>query len=289
MTTYVNLGGNGFLDYDEDLTGRPVVYNMSLEIINPVLEQAPTVLLASVSEAQPDVETRFYLDGLLVYTTMADTQGLVPLVSIGISRTQGSVGTHTLQARQTGSISADETFTILTAPSNEPTDVGVDAQAVEIPGAVTSNGTRRWVFQDLLPDVDGGIGSWIMPMNPQEMTAPYLQVNTSTIHSTALGGIIGEPAEVGQYHIFEGNTIPQDWQFKGYCPTKEMHDKIIEYRNLNRRIYIIDHRNRAWKVVIMDVSFTPKLRQIYNGVPTDWGADYEVNCLILDQSYVEPA
>ena len=286
MVTYVALGGTGTVDFDDTLTGRPITYPLALSILNPALEQAPTVLLAAMDGGIPDVEVRFYVDGALSYTTLANSQGAVAQVSISISRTQGTAGSHSLQVRQTGAISATQTFTVAKAPSVEPTSVGSDTNAVEVPGAVTSSGIRRWVWQDLMP---GGIGSWIMPMNPEEMTAPYLQVNTTSMHTTALGGIVGDPTSTGRFHIFEGTTVPSDWTFKGYCPFKEMHDKMLQYRDLNRRLYIIDHRNRAWKVVIMDVSFTPKLRQNYNGVPTDWGADYEVTCLVLDQSPVMPA
>lgn len=298
MVSTIGLSGSGTLDVDDDNTSKPTVYNMTVTILNPDIEQAPSVLLASVSEAIQDVMIDFYIDATLVYSVVANSQGLVPTVSIELTASMGTVGSHTLTVRQTGAVTATATFTIDNPPPIEPTAVGQDAEPVEIPEALTSGGVRRWVFQDLLPEANGGIGSWVMPMNPSEMTSPFMQANLSSFHTTAMGQKTAQPNSAfpqdgGQYHVFEGSVVPQDWTFKGYCPTKEMHDKLLEYRDLNRRIYIIDHRNRAWKVAIVNVDFTMKLRQIWQptgevAMPTDWGADFEVTCVVLSQTYAVP-
>lgn len=289
----VTLVGEGLLTVNEEGTSHPRTVDMAVEIQNLTIQQAPSILLVSVTEALPDVQVDFYIDGLLSYSAVANSVGELPLVSIAITRERGTAGSHTLVVQQAGATTATATFSITLPPPVEPTAVGIDADPIEIPGAVTSNGTRRWVFQDLFPTVDGGIGSWIMPMNPQEMTSPILQVQLSSMHTTADGGRTRQvpgifPTDDGRHHIFEGSIVPQDWTFKGYCPTEEMHDMMMKYRNLNRRIYIIDHRNRAFKVAIVDIAFTPRLRQIFNGVPTDWGADYEATCVVLDQTYATP-
>lgn len=294
MASTYSLNTVNDLNVDYENSVKPIVFNMAVQIENPILEQAPTILVASVTEAIALTEIKFYVDTTLVYTTLTDSQGEIEAVSIAINRTVGTQGTHALTVRQTGAVSASATFQILEAPPVEPTAYSPDAEPIEIPGAVTSNGTLRWVWQDLYPTIKGGMGSWIMPMNPSEMTSPFTQLNLSSMHTVGMGARTAStvnsaiPTDEGQHHVFEGSTVPQDWTFKGYCPTKEMRDMMMKYRNLNRRLYIIDHRNRAWKVAIIDCSFSPKLRQVFNGEPTDWGADYEVSCVILDQTYRTP-
>ena len=157
--------------------------------------------------------------------------------------------------------------------------MGPDAQAVEIPGAVIS-GHRHWVLQDMLAASEGGIGSYILPMNPREMTSPHLEHAFTSRHTTA---------KDGQFHVFQAGKMPKEWSFSGYSPTQEMAEKLLQYRRLNRRLYIIDHRNRAWKCIITNVEIKPRLRHIFNGEVSDWGSDYTVTATVLDQDWVTPA
>jgi hypothetical protein len=174
---------------------------------------------------------------------------------------------------------ASETFTLKKGPVAALVVAGMDAQAVEVPGAVEHD-TRHWVFQDLMPELDGGLGSYILPINPARMTSPHLEHAMSGRHTTARDG---------QYHVFQAGAIPKEWEFSGYCPSQEMQEALERYRDLNRRFYIIDHRNRAWKVVLTNVDFVPRLRHVFNDVLTDWGSDYTITATIFSQEWVTPA
>lgn len=294
MATTASLVTTNVIEVDYENSVKPIEFNMAVQIEDPIIEQAPGILVVSVTEALALTKVDFYIDTTLVYSANSDSQGELEAISLAISRSIGTAGTHTLTVRQTGAVTASATFQILEPPPVEPTAYSPDADPIQVPGTLTENGTRRWVWQDLYPTSKGGLGSWIMPLNPQEMTSPFTQLNITGRHTvsgaarTALTTHLNRPTDEGQFHVFEGSLVPQDWTFKGYCPTKEMRDMMMTYRNLNRRLYIIDHRNRAWKVAIIDCAFTSKLRQNFNNDQTDWGADYEVTCVILDQTYRTP-
>lgn len=277
LLSTANFSGAGTLTID---SGRVVNFEMAIEILDSSLIQAPTTLTFSLVEGWPETPVDLYIDGILVWTAETNSDGDIPLGALIVDEVIGTQGTHTLTAIQDGSVSASADFTIARIPVLYPSYMGPDAQAVEVPGVLTSNGTRRWVFQDLLPEANGGIGSWIMPMNPKEMTSPFLEVRLASKHTTAVDG---------QWHLFEGGITPKEWTFSGYCPTQEMYEKLLAYRNLNRRFYIIDHRNRAWKSIITEVDFKAHLRENFNGEVTDWGHDYTVSAVALSQDWVVPA
>ena len=270
----VMFGGAGELSLTGEAGLAPA--EMILEILDPNQDQAPTSVTVVVAEAWPLREVDFYLDGILIWTGFTDTYGGMSPTSISISAELGTQGTHTLTAQQPGAFMGSATFTLARPPAPAPVIVGADAQAVDVTGAVRANGTRRWILQDLLPSEAGGIGSWIMPYNPKEMTSPHLERSYSTRHTTALSG---------QHHIFEGGKVPVEWVFSGFAPTQEMHDKLLQYGDLNRRLYVIDHRKRAWKVVILDVDLSPRLQENFEGAQVD-GHDYSVTAMVLDQEWV---
>lgn len=275
----VTLSGSGTVDTALEEFESPA--ELTVQIIEgEVLDRAPTSLTVVVSDGYPETDIDFYIDGNLVYTALSNIDGGLAPTTIEVPVSLGAAGSHTLTAVQTGSFTGSDTFTIVQDPALFPIASGADAPAVEVPGTLTENGTRRWVLQDLLPEVDGGIGSYVMPMNPKEMTSPFLEYQMTTKHTTALSG---------QFHVFEGASQSKQWTFSGFCPFQEMHDKLQQYRDLNRRFYIIDHRNRAWVSVIVDIEFSALLRKNYNNIETDWGHDYTATVFTFSQTWVVPA
>jgi hypothetical protein len=93
----------------------------------------------------------------------------------------------------------------------------------------------------------------------------------------------------GRFHVMEAVPQPKEWSFSGVSISEEMSDKLLEYRYLNRRFWVIDHRNRAWKCVFLNVDISPRLRSNLDGESTDWLQDYTVTALILDQTPVTPS
>ena len=236
----------------------------ALYILDPTVERAPGSLTITLTDGDPDSPMDFSVDGVLVATVQTDEEGSIGPTTIPVP-SDVLAGEHTLSVSGAGTDS--ETFTVLLDPLPEEPADEPDADPVPV-------GTK-WVFQDLRT---GGLGSWEMPINPGSMTAPHVQRPLTAMHTTA--------PRTGMFHIFEGGPTPVEWSFSGYLPTQEMHDKLVAYGNLNRRIYIIDHRDRAWLVTITFVDIHPRLRHNFDGTVTDWGHDYTVHALVLNQKPV---
>lgn len=248
-----------------------------LVVLDETLTQAPTAVQVVLAEAIPETTVTFSIDGLVVFTATTDSEGYLAPTSVPVPEAVGAKGAHTITAKQIGARASSATFTLARNPSPHPRVIGPDAQAVEVPGAVLPSGSRRWVLQDLMP---GGLGSYILPQNPAEMTSPHQERTLSATHTTATSG---------QFHVTEAGPAPVEWSFSGYCPTQAMHDKLLAYGALNRRFYVIDHRGRAWKATFVHVDLAPRRRHTYQGEVTDWGHDYTVSALIYDQDWVTPA
>lgn len=269
----LNLSGSGQLSLT---TTFSIPKEVVIEILDPVIPQAPTPITVVLVEGYPDTDVEFSIDGTWVYTARTNSDGYLPPTSINVSEALGSAGVHTLTAEQPGAYSmvGSATFTIQKDPILGATYMGPDAQAVEIPEAIRPNGTRRWVFQDLLP---GGLGSWVMPTNPTENTSPYLERQYNVATTTT-----------GRPHVSEGGQVPVEWSFSGIAFDEVFAEKLVAYWSLNRRFYVINHRNQAFKVVITNVDLRPRLQRNYNGEYID-GHDYTVSALVLDQNWVTPA
>lgn len=174
--------------------------------------------------------------------------------------------------------SGQDVFAVLAEPDALPTDppdtVDVDVPPVDVPGAAHSSGVRRWILQD---PAANGLGSYVLPLNPEKMDSPNFERTLTAKHTTA--------PNTGRHHIWEAPPQPIPWSFSGYCPTEEMAEKLRAYGELENRFYVIDHRGRTWVVVFQKVDLVPRLRQntIY-GDPSDWVHDFTVNATIYKQS-----
>ena len=283
----ITLSGSGALAVtvmvaNEDQDAPEVTTReLSVEILDEVIPQAPTALTVVVVEGIAETDAEFRIDGTLIDTIALDSDGYLGPTSITVPEELGAAGEHTLTVTQGGTTGGSATFTILRDPALHPSNMGPDAQAVDVPGAVRANGTRRWVFQDLLA---GGLGSWIMPYNPTDAAPPYSEREFTTKVTTA-----------GRAHVSEGMRVPVDWQFSGIAPDEEFAEKLLAYGNLNRRFYIIDHRGHAFKVIVTNVELVPRLQKIFGDSDkyktADYidGHDYTVTATVLDQDWVVPA
>jgi hypothetical protein len=236
----------------------------------------------SVADALGGGTVVFKIDGIEVFRVDPDPDGGIYIASVPVPNLRNASGvqlmtpgTHTLTATQ-GAAIGTQTFTIVNAPESLVEIIAPDAPPTIVPGSVQPDGTRRWVFQDLTP---GGLGSWVLPMNPAEMGSPAFSREFTTKTTTA-------SEEVGgQFHVYENAFSPVEWQFSGYCPTKTMREKLEAFHALNRRWYLHDHRGRAWKVTFQDLELTPRLTQIWNGQETHEGHDYQATVLVMDRDW----
>ena len=94
--------------------------------------------------------------------------------------------------------------------------------------------------------------------------------------------VIQDASPNGQFHVFQGAPPPKEWTFSGYADSEEMVEKLWAFRELNRRVYVIDHHGRAWKVAITNFDAKPRLRHFYNGDVSDWGSDWDMTVTVLD-------
>lgn len=244
-----------------------------LAILDPLAPRAPTAMTAVLVEGVPQTAVTFEIDGVEVGDAATDSDGYLAPTSINVP--EGLLaGTHTLTAVQAGATTTGTaTFTLQNDPAAVATTVGADASPVDVPGAVLANGLRRWVLQDLMP---GGLGSWVMPANPKDMSSPYLERNFNTQTTTA-----------GRHHVSEGARVAVAWKFNGAAFSEADAEQLLAFGDLNRRFYVIDHRGRAFKVVFTDVELVPRLRTNLAGELVD-GHDYAVTALVLDQEWVTP-
>lgn len=248
------------------------------------LDSAPSALLVSVYDALAPDDIVFRILGREVFRHEPDPDGGLEAVSVPVPdlRDAGNnrlmqPGTYTLEVTQALGRGEVE-FTLVNPPYEVPEEVEEDAPPALVPGAIQPNGTRRWVFQDLMPE---GIGSWVLPMNPVDMGSPPFSRELTARSTTA------SDEQGGQFHVWENEWSPAEWTFRGYCPSEEMRELFEAYHALERRWYLHDHRGRAWKVTFQSLSMVPRLAQIWNGEWNVQGHDYEAVVLVTDRRWVD--
>lgn len=262
-------GGEVAIVLQNDLPSSLIV-----KIFNPEVAVTPAALTVSVSEALGPEDIIFEINGVEVLRYAPDATGTVDLVSVPVPA--GPAGSFTLVVKQGATSQGTAPYTVSQPYAPPPVRTGPDAPPVQVPGAIQPNGVRRWVFQDLMP---GGIGSWVMPMNPETMGSPAFTRELSVKKTTA------STAQGGQFHITEDAFTPVPWEFEGYLPTDAMREAMEAYHALNRRWYLHDHRGRAWKVIFQDLDLEARLTQYWNGEMTHEGHDYTARVMVLDREW----
>lgn len=277
VTGLVVFGTTQTINFGTD-TGSPVTATDLVVIaMDKELKRAPTSLAVSVYGAEADEDLDFKIDGATVATDTADADGTVQEISIPVDESVVA-GVHTVSVLSASAKTGSDTFTVLVDPIDEPVLQGVDTDPVLIPEALV-NGVYKWVLQDLMP---GGLGSWVMPINPASMTSPGVETPVTVQHTTAV--------VTGRSHIWQGGSTAVEWSFSGFCPDQDFYEQLQDYASLTRRFYIIDHRSRAWKVAITGLDMVARLRALdENGAPLDWRHDYTVRAVIYEQNALVPA
>ena len=258
----------------------PITPDMALIIYDPTLVRGPSALSVAVAGGQPNTDAVLAIDNVDVMTVLLDTDGSLGVTTLPFGAL--AAGEHEVTITQDvesgDTIVGLATFTLAEDPIAFPLPPAIGLDPVDVPAAVVpGTGVRRWVLQDLAP---GGLGSYILPINPKTMTSPHYEKTLQARRSTAVGG---------QYHVFQAANQPKGWQFAGYATTEEMCDQLQAYGALRYRFWLIDHRNRAWQVVFNHVQIEPRLRHRYEDVLTDWGTDFTVQATILSQNWAVPS
>lgn len=278
----VTFGGDGYtdIDADEEFTSALVV-----QLWSPFIEQAPSAIVVTVSDALSDEDIVFEIHGVEVFRAEPEEGGTLGLTSIPVPDLKDGTehlmmpGMHTLTVTQGVAVGVVE-FEVYNEPPPRPELIAEDAPPAFVPGSLQPNGVRRWVLQDLMPT---GLGSWVFPMNPKTMGSPAFSRGLTVKNTTA------SPQQGGQFHIYEEVFKPVEWTFEGYCPSESMRDMLEAFHDLNRRLYLHDHRGRAWKIAFRDLELEPRLVEIWNGDYIQDGHDYRAVVLVLDQEFTQLA
>jgi hypothetical protein len=248
--------------------------SLIVQVFNPDIPITPAALTVSVNEALGPEDIIFEVNGVEMLRVAPDSTGTLELVSVPLPPMDA--GSFSLVVKQGATSQGTAAFTVYQPYAPPPVRTGPDAPPVQVPGAIQPNGVRRWVLQDLAP---GGLGSWVMPLNPQTMGTPAFSRELTVKKTTA------SVEQGGQYHITEDAFTPVPWEFSGYLPTEEMYQQLEAYRNLNRRFYLHDHRGRAWKVIFEDLQPSARLTQYWNGEMTHAGHDYQAVVQVLEREW----
>lgn len=230
-----------------------------VEVNTPIIAQTPANVLASVVNAEPNEDVEFEVVGHgVLKTQVADESGIIQSVSIPLPEIPA--GTYTLRSTGVESGRYDEdSIQVSRDPDVVPTPPGAD-DAVVPP---VQTGVLKWVIQDPVP---GGLGTYVFPINPTQMAPPHGPRFIELEQTTAPDGIP---------HIWEGARRAHSWSFEGYLETEEHYQKLQDFTALMRRLYLIDHRNRAW--VVSFEAFDAKVKK-NNAMP--WAHTYTISALI---------
>lgn len=247
------------------LSSQPAL-PLDLIILEPAQVQAPTYLPVSVSGAAPGATLTFEIDGDVVWTDEADADGILAAVEIPVPDTLAA-GTWSVTA--SAGVMGDEDsedFTLAMDPADFPTDPTPDSDPPVVPDR---NG--RWVLNDV---ADGGLGAWIMPVNPQAMTSPHFERAVNVKHTTA--------PETGAWSVSEAQVGTKPWKVSGYYPDEAYLDQLKAYADLKHRFLVYDHRDRVWVVVLNGLDHEPRKRQSDAVSPNnDWAGSWTMDLTIV--------
>lgn len=242
-------------------TYEPYVDAFVLDLATTWVDRAPNVLKFSVLGAAAGVRK---INATVLGTGIsrdyaADTAGIVSNALLQLPASLGA-GTYTLEVIDYGNpgVSERATFTVAGAPLTRPAPPPADLPAVLVPQV----GIVRWTLQDPMP---GGLGSYVVPINPREMSDPDEAIYLTPDRTTAPDG---------QWHFWEGAPRATTWRFRGDILTQEHLEAWESFAALERRFYIIDHRSRAWRVTLESFDPAPQIGT------NRWHHKYEATALV---------
>lgn len=263
MATLVLRGTDGYVRTPKPLT---------LQILEPALDSSPTTLEITITGATPEATVTFAIEqddlSTDVYSDTVDTFGDLYLASIPVPETQA--GVYQLTATTSTGQSGAATFTLAYDP--ETVDPALPAEAP--PPTDTTPG--RWTFVDPAPD--GALPRWEMIYNPSVDDGPLIEKALDPRRTTYTAG---------KHRIAGGASRPAVRRtLRGFMDTQAEYERAVAYLQLNRRIWLIDHRRRAFKVGMISGDFTPRLRTAgRDGSFNDWAQDYEITIDVLHETW----
>jgi hypothetical protein len=228
---------------------------MSMDVVPGVVDQTPTSVVVYIVGCPPSSPITVSVSGYPGTSTVvtSDSAGIVSGASVAIPAIP--VGTAILVA-DSGTNLATAGLSVLNPPPGRPTDQVADAA----PGLVAQTGVVKWVLFDPAP---GGT-TYTFPINPTTWTSPHAPKNV-LVESTAAGNPV----------VWQGATRSHQFTFSGYLDAQADYEALEEFRDLNHRHWLVDHRNRAWVVSIDAIDWSPK-----RVVGKPWAYNYTVRAQV---------
>lgn len=228
---------------DVPITDAPEGSGPQLQVLDPDVEFAPssvTFSLYDVGEGE-EVSLSISPDPLSwgeIETFTADETGIILGETLPLDGPL-PVGQYQVVALHAGGVSTD-TFDVLDDPVDYPPDEPADADPL-------TTTVTRWTLHDRA----GDLPDFEFTYNPETMTSPW-RLRQYTMDSTT------SPESEGTAMVWEATRRAVDWQFSGYIDSEADIDAIQAYVDLNRRFYLIDHRQRQWIVTFKGWELEPK-------------------------------
>ena len=279
------FGGEGTFSGDAELSPTYYMQVSILDRVNvsgymrPGITRAPGDLNISIVAGLAHDTVTVEINTGLVATAMLDSDGGL---DVTIPVPNGLLaGIHALSVTSSSAnvVGASAQFWLLKNPDTLPVPPGDGEDPVFVPEAASSTGVHRWVLQDLYP-VDG-LGSFVFPRNPVSSSAfPHASRDLAEVHTLS---------QTGAFSFTEGPPVSYEWSCQGVYDSQTFCDQLLAYAQLKRRLYLIDHRNRAWTVAITGVELVPRRRvRGDDGQFNDWVGEYVLNALIYGNDWKEP-
>lgn len=232
-----------------------------LQIIDPEVEYCPSSVTFSMYDGPVEgtVSLKISPDPLgwgTIETYTTEETGTILGESLPLDGDLPA-GTYTVTATYAGGTATDS-FQVLEAPVSFPA-----ADATDL--APTNTPVTRWQLHDRA----GVLSDFEFTYNPDRMTSPW-----------ALRSYVNEATTSpdGQPIIWESFTRAVDWEFSGYIDSETDIAAIQAYVDLNRRFYLIDHRQRTWVVAFKGWDLQPK--RVWQ---TPYAHTYTIRALIYRQ------
>lgn len=234
-----------------------LVPDLVLQVLSD-LQQAPGTFRVTVTNGVPGEPVTFASSPATIPGGTLDENGALISFAIFIDDARAA-GVSTLTASSTDRDDATADFNVIREPLTDPLAQPADADPTEV---APVDGVRKWVLQDPAP----GGEQYVFEINPDSATSPWPSKTFTSDVSTAPDG---------QHLTWEGARKPVVWQFKGTLLTQSQYEALEAFQALNRRVYLIDNRNRAWVVSIE--SFDPEPKKV---IDNPWAHTYTVRAII---------
>lgn len=250
----------------EQVDGSQRTFTWSLGEVSPELivtvlsdlQRAPGTFRISIANGEPGASVSFASGAMTIPGATLDDTGSLLSFAVSIPSPLAA-GTYALVVSSPGRADTTVYFTVVLEPYSSPVAQPDDSAPVPVSPV---DGVRRWVLQDPAPSGE----QYVFEINPDSATSPHPE-NVFTTETTT--------APDGQVLTWEGAQRAVQWQFRGTLLTQTQHDALERFNALNRRVWLIDNRNRAWVVSVESFEATPRR------IPDHpWAHDYTVTAII---------